>query len=109
MFKRARWMSAGAAAGAAGTIWAQRSVRRQIERAQAADLAASARGVARRSARGLLRRVSSAIDEGRTAMRERDSAFRDASIDLRPGTPGRANGTGPYRPAHWGERSPERR
>jgi len=109
MFKRARWMSVGAAAGAAGTVWAQRTVRRQLDRTSPADIAASARGVARRSAKGVVRRVSNAIDEGRSAMRDRDSDLRGGSIDLRPPVPGHANGTGPYRPAHWGDRSSERR
>lgn len=109
MFKRVRWMSVGAAAGAAGTVWTQRTVRRQLERTDRAELAATARGMAGRSARRLARRLSGAIEEGRSAMRDRDAERRGEPIDLRAATPGRTTTSGAYRPARWGERSTERR
>lgn len=62
----------GAAAGASGSVWAQRRLRQRIERyapEQIADRAAA-------SARRLGTDVKSAAEEGRVAMREREDALR---------------------------------
>jgi hypothetical protein len=66
MFKRAIWFSVGAAAGAAGTIWTERTVRRQLDRARPANIAESAR-----------RAVRAAVEDGRAAAREREVELRE--------------------------------
>lgn len=66
MFKRVIWFSMGAAAGAAGTVWTERTVRRQLDRARPANIADSAR-----------RAVKAAVEEGRSAAREREIELRE--------------------------------
>ena len=56
----------GAAAGTVGTVWAERKVKSQLDRARPVNLAESAR-----------RAVRVAIDEGRIAAREREIELRD--------------------------------
>ncbi|MDQ6783854.1 MAG: hypothetical protein M3063_10500 [Actinomycetota bacterium] len=72
MFKRARWLSMGAAVGFGGSIWAQRRVRRTVERCLPEHLGAD---VAQR-ARYLADDVLEALDEGRAAMRQREEELR---------------------------------
>lgn len=66
MFKRVVWFGVGAAAGTVGTVWAERKVRSQIDRARAVNVADSAR-----------RAVRVALQEGRTAAREREIELRE--------------------------------
>jgi hypothetical protein len=66
MFKRAIWFSVGAAAGAAGTVWTERTVRRQLDRAKPSHVVETAR-----------RAVRAALDEGRDAARQREVELRD--------------------------------
>jgi hypothetical protein len=61
VFKRLRWIGAGAALGAGGVVWLQARLRRFTP----AGLAGEAVGRAR-----------SAIDEGRVAMRDREAELR---------------------------------
>ncbi len=78
-------MGLGAAAGASGTVWAQRRVRGAIEDLGAEQVVA----VAGRGARAAARAVVSAVGEAREAMSERELELRsrlhgtDASVDLR--------------------------
>jgi len=66
MFKRVVWFGVGAAAGTVGTVWAERKVRSQIDRARPVNVADSAR-----------RAVRVALEEGRTAAREREIELRE--------------------------------
>ena len=66
MFKRVIWFSVGAAAGAAGTVWTERTVKRQLERAKPSHVVHTAR-----------RAVRAAVDEGKVAAREREIELRD--------------------------------
>jgi hypothetical protein len=66
MFKRVVWFGVGAAAGTVGTVWAERKVRSQIDRARPINVADSAR-----------RAVRVALQEGRTAAREREIELRE--------------------------------
>lgn len=65
MFKRVIWFGIGTATGAAGTVWAERRLRAQLERARPAHLADSAR-----------RAIRAALEEGRAAARERETELR---------------------------------
>jgi hypothetical protein len=66
MFKRVVWFGVGAAAGTVGTVWAEHKVRSQIDRARPINVAESAR-----------RAVRVALQEGRTAAREREIELRE--------------------------------
>ena len=67
MFKRVRWMGAGAALGAGTVVWLQARLRRYSP----AGLAGEA-----------VERARSAIEEGRAAMRDREAELR--RTHLRP-------------------------
>ena len=72
MFKRVIWMGLGAAAGSVGTVWTQRKVRSQLERARpraVVDRAIDGIG-------GMRETVVAAIDEGRATMRASESQMR---------------------------------
>ena len=79
MFKRARWVSIGAALGFGGSLWAQRKVRAAIERYLPEQVAGR---VADRT-RGIRSDLRDAIAEGRVAMRAREVELR-ARTGLRP-------------------------
>ena len=66
MIKRVIWFGVGAAAGSVGTVWAERKVRSQLDRARPVNVAESAR-----------RAVRAALDEGRSAAREREIELRE--------------------------------
>jgi len=72
MFKRIRWMSVGAAVGLGGSVWAQRRVRRTVERFLPDQVGSE---VAQR-ARHLRNDVLDAIEEGRVAMQAREAELR---------------------------------
>ncbi|MDQ3978443.1 MAG: hypothetical protein M3314_02675 [Actinomycetota bacterium] len=80
MFKRFFWLSLGAMLGLATSFWAQRRLRRAVNRLAPEQ-------VRRRvswSARTLLDDLRGAADEGRSAMREREASLR-AELARRPG------------------------
>ena len=72
MFKRTIWFGAGIAAGASGTVWAQRKVKEQLARAQPSHLANRAIADARR----LGTTLKEALDEGRSVATERELDLR---------------------------------
>lgn len=65
MFKRIRWVGAGAAMGAGAVVWLQARLRRYTP----AGLAGEA-----------VERARSAIEEGRAAMRDREAELRHAHL-----------------------------
>lgn len=88
VFKRVIWWSAGAVMGAGGSSWLQRKFRRTVQ-AKVAKLAPSAvagrvsdrvRGIGT-DVRGTVR---SAVDEGRTAMRDRERELHAELSGHRP-------------------------
>jgi hypothetical protein len=82
VFKRVVWFGVGAAAGSAGTIWTQRKVREQMEKATPAHLASVASDATRRVGAA----VREAVSEGRLAATEREAELRGRVIrrDERP-------------------------
>lgn len=81
----------GAAAGASGTVWAQRRVRGAIEEFGADQVIA----VAGKGARAVARTIVAAVGEGRDGMAQREQELRnrlhgpESTLDrrrLRPGT-----------------------
>ena len=77
MLSRVRWLGAGVAMGAGGSLWAQRKVKSVAARYRPSGLA----GEAAERAKGLPGELRAAIREGRHAMREREA-------ELRSGGPG---------------------
>ena len=65
MLKRVRWLITGAAVGFGGSVWLQRKVRTAAERWRPAGVAGAA-----------ATRAKDALEEGRTAMREREAELR---------------------------------
>ena len=78
MFKRARWIGAGAALGAGGTVWLQRKLKLLAGRYRPAGIAGEAVG----KAAALPGSLRDAFTEGRDAMREREDELR--RTHLRP-------------------------
>ena len=72
MFKRLFWLSVGLTAGVGSSFWLMRTVRRTVERLTPHRLTQDAVAGAR-SAGAELR---AALDEGRTAMRQREAELR---------------------------------
>ncbi len=85
MFKRVRWMGVGAAAGAAATVWAERRLRRQVERFLPAQVRAGLSARVRAAGSD----VREAIEEGREAMAQREAELR-AQLGPSPLAPSRA-------------------
>lgn len=83
--KRLFWLGVGAAAGASGTVWAQRKVRGHIDELGADQVVA----VAGRGARSVGRTMKAALNEGRVGMTERELELKgrllgtEATLDLR--------------------------
>lgn len=80
MMKRVTWFVSGVAAGAAGTSYAKRKVRRTAAQLAPSNIARSAASKAR--AQG--RQVVDAVREGRAAMHAREDelkARRDARVE----------------------------
>lgn len=73
MIRRPLWFGAGLAAGVAGTVWAERRVRRQLRRAMDAISPTAAGQEALRSAREAAARVQVAVDAARSERRRRES------------------------------------
>ena len=82
MFKRVIWMGIGAAAGSAGTIWAERKVKTQIDRVSqtVADKATvqHVTGVARDRLVDVRDTVVAAVSEGRSAKQDAESEMRQS-------------------------------
>ena len=78
MFKRLFWLSVGLTAGFGSSFWLMRTVRRTVERLTPQRLTHDAMAGAR-SAGAELR---AALEEGRTAMRQREAELR-AEIERR--------------------------
>ncbi len=74
MFKRVRWIGMGAVLGVGGSVWAQVSIRRRARRLRPGQALG-------RLTTGLGSDLRDALDEGRTAMQEREAELRDR---LRP-------------------------
>lgn len=72
MFKRVVWFGIGAAAGAAGTVWAEQQVRRRMDALGPDHLVVTAGNTAKRVGRT----VADAVSEGRSTMREREDELR---------------------------------
>ena len=78
MFKRVIWMGMGAAAGSAATVWTQRKVRAQLDRARP-------RAVVDRALDGIdgvRETVAAAFEEGRSTMRASETQMR-RDVDAR--------------------------
>jgi len=85
MVKRLFWVGVGAAAGASGTVWVQQKVKRQMETlgpdsvVQVAGTVASKAGSsALKVGRRVTYRLVDAASEGRSTMREREGALKEA-------------------------------
>lgn len=89
--KRIFWLGVGAAVGAAGTVWAERKVKNQIEALAPDQLVVRAGQKAGDAGRSIL----DAVSEGREAMRSRESELRN---QYQPGA------RHPRRPTHGGAR-----
>jgi hypothetical protein len=72
MFKRVRWFTVGAVAGAAGTVAAARKVRSTVER----RVPPTVRDGVTRAGRAAATRVGEAVDAGRRSAAARDSELR---------------------------------
>ncbi len=72
MFKRLFWLSVGLTAGFGSSFWLMRTVRRTVERLTPQRLTQDA--VA--GARSVGAELRAALDEGRTAMRQREAELR---------------------------------
>jgi hypothetical protein len=74
MLKRVRWLTAGAAVGFGGSFWLQRKLKVAAGRYRPVGMAGAAAVRAR-----------DALEEGRTAMREREAELR-GTTGRRPGS-----------------------
>ena len=75
MFKRLFWLSVGLTGGFGSSFWLMRTVRRTVERFTPQRLSQDA--VA--GARSVGAELKAALDEGRTAMRQREAELRAES------------------------------
>ena len=82
MFKRVFYFGAGIAAGATGTVYAQRKVRAQLERAKPSHLVVVATDATKRVGTT----VRDAVVEGRAAARAREDELR-GRFDPSPQSP----------------------
>ena len=73
MIKRLTWWAAGAAMGAAGSVYAQRKVKKKVAQLSPPLIAGTAVGVAKE----VVGDVKSALRDGRAAMRDRETELRD--------------------------------
>ncbi len=68
MFKRIRWLTTGAAVGFGGALWLQRKVKTAATRYGPVGMAGAAAARAR-----------DALEEGRSAMRQREAELRGSA------------------------------
>jgi hypothetical protein len=83
VFRRVRWLGAGAVLGFGASVWAQHKLKATAARYRPAGVA----GNAVNKARSWPSHVRAAIDEGRSTMRAREAELRDGLV--RPPTPSR--------------------
>lgn len=87
MFKRVRWMSIGAVAGFAGSLWMQQRVKRTLEEHPSIRVGAELASMARKAGRD----VKDAVLDGREAMVQREEELRAELaarlVPIRPDTP----------------------
>jgi hypothetical protein len=76
VFKRARWMGAGAALGAGAAVWLPRKLKAMADRYKPVGIA----GDAVEKAASLPGSLKDAFAEGRDAMREREAELRRAHL-----------------------------
>jgi hypothetical protein len=76
MFKRVVWLGIGTGIGAAGSLWAERKVRRRMERYTPTGVAKQVTVASRRIRDDL----ALAAEEGRRGMREREAELRDGMV-----------------------------
>jgi hypothetical protein len=96
VFRRARWLGAGAALGFGASLWAQHKLKAAAARYRPAGVA----GNAVNKARSWPSHVRAAIDEGRSTMRAREAELRNGMVP--PPTPSRSvPGRGPDGAPGW--------
>jgi hypothetical protein len=83
VFRRARWLGAGAALGFGASVWAQHKLKAVAARYRPAGVA----GNAVNKARSWPSHVRAAVDEGRSTMRAREAELRLGLVH--PHTPSR--------------------
>ena len=84
MFKRLFWLVTGASFGFGSSFWLMRAFRRMVDRYRPTAVVSRLEGD-----------VRAAVEEGRTAMREREAELRSARtarLELDEGRPGIAPG-----------------
>jgi len=79
VFKRLRWMTMGMGLGVTASVWARHRLRRFLRQHSPPEVASRAAAHARNEWRA-------ALDEGRTAMREREAELR-GDVNGRVGAP----------------------
>lgn len=72
MMKRVVWMATGAVAGAVGSQWAQRKVKRKVAAFTPPAIATTVVG----TVKGVTSDLRSVVSEGRDAMRQREAELR---------------------------------
>lgn len=90
MIRRPLWFGAGIAAGAAGTLWAERRVRRQLRRAVDAISPSAAGQEALRTAREATARMQMAVHAARSERRRRESELWHRLGEVPPAHPHRS-------------------
>lgn len=76
MFKRVRWMSLGAVAGAAATVWSERKVRERIDQMQQKATAQHALDVTKTRLFDIRDTVTAAVKDGRAAKVDAEKELR---------------------------------
>jgi hypothetical protein len=75
MLKRARWLTVGFGLGVGATVAAHRSVRRRVEAYQPSAL----KGRVSDGLQAVWDELAAAVEDGRTAARERESELRNGA------------------------------
>lgn len=84
MIKRAVWLSAGAAIGAGGMVWARRRLESLSRRVRSGELTGDVVAVLDRRAQGAAHRVRRAVETGREEARRREGQlWRDLEVRAR--------------------------
>ena len=84
MIKRARWLTAGAALGVGGTLWARRRVALVAERVRSGQIAGDVVAIADRRAHNAAHRLRRAVDAGRDdARRREDELWQELEVHAR--------------------------
>lgn len=99
MIRRPMWFGAGVIAGVAGTMWAERRVRRQLRRAVEVLSPTGAGQEVMRSAREATARVQVAMDAARIERRRREAELWHRLGEVPPARAHRMSGAS-KRPRH---------